>query len=321
MDKRYQVFVSSTYEDLKEERSKAITALLELNCIPSGMELFPSADEDSWNWIEQAINECDYYILIVGGRYGSMDINGIGYTEKEFRYAHDKGIPCLAFLHENLAEIPSGKTDRDSPEIKEKYDSFIHYVKSLRNYKPWSNPDSLKSAITSSISILMKRKPAIGWVRADKAEDVKAPEILKLKDRIAILEKEVSQYKAKPLIDGLAQGKDIFTFTYTRFRYYDGVKGKKTIKASWDDHFKTFGPIFRNTYNFETIKKEMEKQFKNESDIYIEIDNEMINKIIFQFTCLGYIKRQKSKNGESYWTLTSAGELYLGKLYISKRDR
>jgi len=35
MDKRYQVFVSSTYSDLQEERAEVIRALLELDCLPA----------------------------------------------------------------------------------------------------------------------------------------------------------------------------------------------------------------------------------------------------------------------------------------------
>jgi hypothetical protein len=46
MDKRYQVFVSSTYADLQHERQRVIQALMEMDCIPSGMELFPAADEE-----------------------------------------------------------------------------------------------------------------------------------------------------------------------------------------------------------------------------------------------------------------------------------
>jgi len=42
MEKRYQVFVSSTFEDLREERAEVMRVLLQLNCIPSGMELFPA---------------------------------------------------------------------------------------------------------------------------------------------------------------------------------------------------------------------------------------------------------------------------------------
>jgi hypothetical protein len=46
--KKYQVFVSSTYIDLIDERQEIMHALLELDCIPAGMELFPAANEDQW---------------------------------------------------------------------------------------------------------------------------------------------------------------------------------------------------------------------------------------------------------------------------------
>lgn len=71
--KRYQVFVSSTYEDLKEERNKVIQALLRIDCIPIGMENFNAADEDQFTVIQELIESCDYYVLILGGRYGSIE--------------------------------------------------------------------------------------------------------------------------------------------------------------------------------------------------------------------------------------------------------
>jgi len=63
MEKKYQVFVSSTYKDLTEERQEVIQALLELDCIPVGMEMFPAADDDQWTLIKRLIDDCDYYIL------------------------------------------------------------------------------------------------------------------------------------------------------------------------------------------------------------------------------------------------------------------
>jgi len=72
MDKRYQVFVSSTFADLKEERQAVMQALLSLDHFPAGMELFPASDEDQWALIKGVIDDSDYYVLVVGGRYGSM---------------------------------------------------------------------------------------------------------------------------------------------------------------------------------------------------------------------------------------------------------
>lgn len=42
-DRRYQVFVSSTFRDLEVERQKVLQAVLEIKAFPAGMELFPSA--------------------------------------------------------------------------------------------------------------------------------------------------------------------------------------------------------------------------------------------------------------------------------------
>lgn len=73
MDTRYQVFVSSTFRDLQDERREVMQALLEMDCIPAGMEMFPAADEQAWQLITGVIDQSDYYALIVGGRYGSTD--------------------------------------------------------------------------------------------------------------------------------------------------------------------------------------------------------------------------------------------------------
>ncbi|UHM90785.1 DUF4062 domain-containing protein [Rahnella victoriana] len=88
MKKKLQVFVSSTFTDLKEERQAAVSAILTLGHIPAGMELFTANDKSQWETIERWINESDAYMLILGGRYGSIDeATGISYTEKEFNYA------------------------------------------------------------------------------------------------------------------------------------------------------------------------------------------------------------------------------------------
>jgi hypothetical protein len=114
MDKRYQVFVSSTYADLKEERQHIIQALMEMDCIPAGMELFPAADEEQWEFIKKVINDCDYYLLLIGGRYGSITPDGVSYTEKEFNFAIEKGLKVVAFVHQNPGNIQSSKSETNS---------------------------------------------------------------------------------------------------------------------------------------------------------------------------------------------------------------
>src|SRR5689334_6333745 len=137
MDKRYQVFVSSTYSDLKEERQRVMQALMEMDCIPAGMELFPAADDEQWEFIKRIIDDCDYYILIIGGRYGSLTKEGISYTEKEYEYAKELGLKILAFIHEKPGEIALGKSDVD-PDLRARLLKFRDEVSTGRLVKFWS---------------------------------------------------------------------------------------------------------------------------------------------------------------------------------------
>ena len=117
--KRYQVFVSSTFRDLEVERQKVTWALQRMECIPAGMELFPAASDDQWTVIKRVIDESDYYLLIIAGRYGSLDKEGIGYTEKEFDYALSQSKPIVAFLHGKLDSLSVANSEQDPESAPE----------------------------------------------------------------------------------------------------------------------------------------------------------------------------------------------------------
>ncbi|EIQ1514512.1 DUF4062 domain-containing protein [Vibrio parahaemolyticus] len=72
--KKFQIFVSSTYEDLKDERDQVIKAILEMGHIPVGMEMFSAADEEQWKIIQRQIDESDYYVVIAAHKYGSLQL-------------------------------------------------------------------------------------------------------------------------------------------------------------------------------------------------------------------------------------------------------
>jgi len=149
-DKRYQVFVGSTFADLIEERQTVMQVLLEADCIPAGMELFPASGE-LWELIQEVIEESDYYVVVLAGRYGSVTAEGISYTEKEFDHAVRVGLPILAFLHEKPEEIPSGKTELEA-SARSKLASFREKVERDRLCKFWTNPDDLGGKVSRSIN-------------------------------------------------------------------------------------------------------------------------------------------------------------------------
>jgi hypothetical protein len=145
---RYQVFVSSTYADLKDERRKVTQTLMEMDCIPAGMELFPAADEEQFEFIKKIIDDCDYYLLIIGGRYGSTTNEGVSYTEKEYDYAIGKELKVLAFLHKEPDAIPSGKTDKD-PALSLRLEDFKAKVQTNRLVRYWRTAEELPDSFLS----------------------------------------------------------------------------------------------------------------------------------------------------------------------------
>ncbi|MCO7137081.1 DUF4062 domain-containing protein [[Clostridium] leptum] len=183
MDKRYTVFISSPFEDLKEERQKVIQTLLELGCIPCGMELFPASNQDQWSFIQKVIDDCDYYILILGGRYGSCCTDGIGYTEKEYLYAIQKGKPCLAFLHQDPSGLPSRCTEQTKAG-RLRLSQFRRKVEEhLCRY--WTDGDLLAAEVAKSMSQLIQACPAKGWIRAgsDEGKDLQTLQDLREENR------------------------------------------------------------------------------------------------------------------------------------------
>lgn len=172
MKKKYQVFISSTYEDLKEERAAVIQCLLDNDCIPVGMEQFPSSNMSQMEYIKKMLDDCDYYILIVGGRYGSLDDDGTGYTEKEYNYALQKKIPVMAFVFDRPEELPNKKCEQTDIG-KEKFITFRNRVwNSKRLVKGYSDIGDLKAKVITAVIASIRDYPAVGWVRGDSIPEI-----------------------------------------------------------------------------------------------------------------------------------------------------
>lgn len=182
MDKKYQVFVSSTYEDLQVERKAVMEALLQMNCFPVGMEYFNASDESQWEVIKQLIDECDYYVLILAGRYGSIEeSSGKSYTQKEYEYAVSKSVPVITFLYKEPDSLPKSKTEQNK-DSEAKLEAFKENVKK-RLCKYWTSSDNLASQVVLSLNSLIKTKPRVGWIKANQLDAETSKEILKLREK------------------------------------------------------------------------------------------------------------------------------------------
>lgn len=187
MDKRYQIFISSTFTDLEEERESVMKAILNTNCFPAGMELFPSSSMEQFEYIKTIIDKSDYYVLIIAARYGTVAADGISYTEKEFNYALEKGIPVIAFIKENIMETPLYKADTENDK-REKLNKFIEKVKDGRMVNWWSDKNDLANKVSTSLRSEFEIHPRLGWVRgnveivnhiSDNVRKIRSPETIK----------------------------------------------------------------------------------------------------------------------------------------------
>jgi hypothetical protein len=170
-EKIYKVFVSSTYEDLREERATVQRALLQLNCLPVGMELFPAADEDTWEFIKSQIRDSDYYVVVVAGRYGSIAPDGISFTEKEYDYATSQKVPSIGFVHAEPGSISVDKSEQ-AADGKKKLQAFLKKLKQ-RPVRQFRTPHELALEVTTSFVQLIRDRPAVGYIRSNDAVDYK----------------------------------------------------------------------------------------------------------------------------------------------------
>jgi len=333
MEKRYQVFVSSTYEDLREERQEVIQALLELDCIPSGMELFPAADEDQWSLIKKVIDDCDYYLVIIGGRYGSLGDDGKSYTQMEYEYALSKGKPIIAFLHAEPGKIESAKTEK-TEHGRGKLEAFREMARK-KVVRTFSSPKELGSVVSRSIIHQIKTKPGIGWIRSNEMVDGKAAqEILRLRVQIEQLQEELHDAAATtpPGAESLSQGDEKHLFQFEIDFRRDGKEWGGTIgvELKWDTLFYYMCPpldegaasdtkideALVNATRF-TVSKQVELERAGTTNItVVRLSQTSLQTILTQFKALGLINKSEiNRTGKRSWKLTPLGESRMNSLY------
>ncbi|ABV35508.1 conserved hypothetical protein [Shewanella sediminis HAW-EB3] len=326
MERKHQVFVSSTYKDLVEERKEVIHALLELDCIPAGMELFPATDEDAWSLIKEVIDDCDYYLLIIAGKYGSVNVEGIGYTEMEFDYAILQGKPVMCFVHESIEELKVSKVET-SELAKERLNLFRSKAQE-KHCKFWVSAHDLGGKVSRSLIQLKKKHPSDGWVPGRYAADQKMlAEMEKMRSKVSELEMELMISKdPKPAnFDELESGSDIYSFPFGLFT--DKTRKEResvNLGVTWDKLFSYCGTVLSGECTkeelaekiklayYHAIPKELKDLVKYED---IVLPFVLIDQIHVQFQALGLMitgqKKRAVADKNTYWALTSFGEKYL----------
>jgi hypothetical protein len=348
MDRRYQVFISSTFIDLKDERQAVLRAILELDHMPAGMELFPAADDSAWQLIQDVIDGSDYYVLIIGGRYGSLDEAGLGYTEKEYDYAVSTKKPVIPLLHENPDNLPRDRTETDEAAWA-KLKAFRAKVESKHTCVYWRNVDDLKARVIIGLTAAVKRQPAVGWIRADEVpSDATLADILALRNRVAELEAEAAASRDRPPegSEGLAHGDDTFDVnfefvarkTLDTMPFEENTRYKATISPTWDSIFAAVAPCmiqeasaallrraFLSFFEVEARRTfEDRKEFKQRQLRDFRFHDDEIETAIVQFRALGLIRESTRKrslrDSGVYWSLTPYGNTLMVQLRAIRRQ-
>ncbi|MGN6547086.1 MAG: DUF4062 domain-containing protein [Aureliella sp.] len=336
MDRRYQVFVSSTFKDLKDERKAVMEAVQKAGHIPAGMEFFPAQNAQTWLVIQRIIQASDYYVLIIGGRYGTMTDEGISYTEKEYDYAHSRNMHVIAFIHSDIGELQSARVDAD-PEKVRKLTEFVAKVESRHTREPWTTMHDLVPSVLTALMFGIQSHPAVGWVRGDALkrseelqerlnESLKQNDELRqaneeLKLRLALVEpNEIERTLAGP--DDPVELEAAFTLEKTVWPN-DGTTPYNPIEAravhtTWGEVFRAIaGDLYgrRTRYEVEVTLLKKINPTCSEPHSKVHWNPHSIEAVRVQLIAMGLIHIQYSYEGlrdprNEYWVLNRSGELF-----------
>lgn len=315
MAKKYQVFVSSTYTDLIEERKKAQEILLMADCIPAGMEAFVATNDEQFNVIKKVIDLCDYYVLIIGGRYGSInESTGKSYTEMEYDYAIEKGVPVLVFAIDSSVEIPDDKKDSDVHNLA-KLEDFKRKAMNNRLASVWKDETDLAGKMAVSI---MKAKTEIvrpGWTRAGESNEELLEKINAIRDENDLLKEKLKTYELTSELSSDDIETDDLAFENTPIKihiseYYNpGYDVDTTLEELF---VVTSSRMLSGKISMDDIKQAISNHFITElahnNDVYLD-DDISILRYVNQYKLLGLIS--KTSNG---FELTPKGERKLDEV-------
>jgi predicted DNA binding CopG/RHH family protein len=342
-DKRYQVFISATYTDLREERGVLLQTLPTLGCLPTTVEAHTQSLSTMVN-IRRRIDDCDYFLLLVGSRYGSLMPSGVSYTHMEYVYAATKQKPILVLMHES-PETRAEDLQEQKVEGKLKFGDFRKVLQREREHIVyWRDAKDLASALHNAIPALLRRHPTVGWARISKDGVARAPANAELEKECELLRKRVKELEAERekwlssavgSTENLAKGEDLLDVVYRCKAYAGGncqdVNGK--TRLSWNELLVSFGSnlLQAQTEEFmaakinERLQKnalvEIQKEYpKTHAVVDVQISPSSFNAIKMQFRVLGVIQRVTRDNDQKqWWQMTAVGERNLTTIMSVRR--
>ena len=327
MNVKYQVFVSSTYEDLKQHREQVIKAILEMGHIPVGMEMFSAADQEQWKLIERQIDQSDYYAVIVAHRYGSTTSEGVSYTEKEYDYAVSAGVPVIGFVVDNATLWPPDCMENDVAK-QEALKQFVEKVK-RKHVGFWNSPEDLHGKFSIALMKLINTNPRLGWVPSSQAA---GPEVTKELTRLsaenADLRRKLEDAEQRERQDDQTENEKILRTlaindVNVSIKYKGDSEWREGPKETLYEIFDLLAPQLatENTLTYLAMYTAVMLNDK-EGEKVSSVPKNHLQMWLADLMTLGLVEPSKKRHSvsdkEEYWTLTDKGREIL---HVIRRDR
>ena len=265
LDKRYQVFISTSGSEMQPERIVLAQTLVGMGFFSWGLE---QRTPLSTAFARRQIDDCDYVVILLGSAYGEQSVSGVGYMHLEYIYAVTKQKPIIVFMHEEPS-ARDGALHDDKPELREKFQEFRKLLQNeVDQVFTYRSMRDLEMAVRFNLPQMLERSPVLGWVRPQNIQ-VLQDEIDHLKNKLEQLETEAGKREVDPFLSlPKVSMHEPFSFEYRMHAYQDGNFKELKIqkKLTWAQLLSILGTTFVHPTPEEFFSKRM-NEYLNETGI------------------------------------------------------
>ncbi len=337
IDKQYHVYISTAGPDTQPERAVVQQTLASLGFFSWGLE---DRTPLTTAFARRQIDECDYFLLLLGSKYGELSASGVSYMHLEYIYAVTKQKPIIVLLHES-PDSRLTSLQETTQDAKIKFQDFRRQLQREREMVvTYREARDLELALRHAMPQFVTRYPAQGWIRPMQTQRLQ-DEIDQLRQKIAQLESQPQAAVAErdSLVPGLdipkVNGDEEFAFDYKVHAYQDGNfrELRPQRRMSWNDLLMVIGPGFSpgapeenfgrvindylNSHALEDVREVMPRAHAVARS---QINVRGLHTIKMQLKQNGWIVPIGRDNRHRVlWELSPAGERLLSKMLAKQR--
>lgn len=252
-DRKFQMFISISGKEMSMEYSILCQTLVAMGYFAWGLETKSQATE---SLIRRQIDECDYYVILIGQFYGDLSSSRMSYMHLEYIYAMARQKPIVAFI--DMSQPICAKNNQ-------KIHTLRHWIQNdVTCVFPYDGIEDLESKVRARIPEVHVCYQATGWVRSMDTQ-VLHDEIQHLKCKIKQL--EYGKTRQIGLVHQFTSVKfhDVFDLEYYVTTYKNESDQSQKIKCSkriiWLDLVKLLGQYF--------LQPQAEEQFEQCLNYYL----------------------------------------------------